>query len=75
MEHFVLTEMPAHRSYCELDYDINFWRTKSGLEVDFILGHGEVAIEVKGTSRVDSRELRSINSFHDEFSLPRTLVN
>lgn len=30
-EHFVLTELVAHRSYSELDYSINFWRTKSGL--------------------------------------------
>ncbi len=36
----------AHRSYHEIDYDINFWRTKSGQEVDFILGRGEVAIVV-----------------------------
>lgn len=28
-------ELHAHRSYSELDYAINFWRTKSGLEVDF----------------------------------------
>jgi uncharacterized protein len=31
-------ELLAHRAYRELDYDITFWRTKSGLEVDFILG-------------------------------------
>ena len=35
-------EILAHRSYRELDYDLNFWRTKSDLEVDFILGRGEV---------------------------------
>jgi predicted AAA+ superfamily ATPase len=33
------------------------WRTKSGLEVDFVLGEGEVALEVKGTSRVDPSDL------------------
>jgi len=42
-EHFILMEILAHRAYRELDYDVNFWRTKSGLEVDFILGQGEVA--------------------------------
>ncbi len=40
-EHFILMEIMAHRSYSELDYEVNFWRTKTGLEVDFILGRGE----------------------------------
>lgn len=37
-EHFIFMEMVAHSSYSELDYEINFWRTRSGLEVDFVLG-------------------------------------
>lgn len=62
-EHFIFTELVAHASYSELRYDIRFWRTKSGQEVDFILGDGEIAIEVKGTRRVDHRELRAIKAF------------
>jgi len=67
-------ELNAHSSYHDLHYDINFWRTKSGLEVDFILGNGEVAIEVKGSSRVDNRELRSLNTFIDTYSPRHALV-
>ncbi len=63
LEHFVLMELLAHRSYRELGYEVHFWRTKSGLEVDFVLGAGEVALEVKGTSRVDSSDLRSLRAF------------
>ena len=73
-EHFILMEIRAHRSLRELDYAINFWRTKSGLEVDFILGNGEVAIEVKGTNRVDPRDLRSMMAFRDEYAPRTTLV-
>ena len=40
-----------YRSYFDLDYRINFWRTKSGLEVDFVLDDGQIAIEVKGRQR------------------------
>jgi len=40
-----------------------YWRAKSGLEVDFVLGGGEVAIEVKGTSCVDAVELRPLKAF------------
>jgi len=74
IEHFILTELLAHRVYSELHYDVNFWRRKSGLEVDFILGQGEVAIEVKGTSRVDDADLRSLKTFIQEYHPARAFV-
>ncbi len=67
LEHFVLMELLAHRSYADLNYPISFWRTKTGLEVDFVLGDGEVALEVKGASRVDSRDLRPLQAFIEEY--------
>jgi len=73
-EHFILMQIVAHSSYKELDYGINFWRTKSGLEVDFILGRGEVAIEVKGTSRVDTRDLKALYAFTGEYSPRKAIV-
>ncbi len=74
LEHFILLELIAHRSYSDLGYSINFWRTKNGLEVDFILNNGEVAIEVKGSPRVDARELNSIKAFSEEHSPERSMV-
>ncbi len=74
LEHFILMELAAHRSLTELDYEINFWRTKSGLEVDFVLGGGEIAIEVKGTSRVDSGDLKGLAAFIEEFSPKKAIV-
>ncbi len=62
-EHFLFTELRAHSVYEELDYPIHFWRTKIGQEVDFILGEGEVAIEVKGTSRIERKNLRGLKAF------------
>ena len=73
-EHFMFLEIAAHDSYNELGYEINFWRTKSGLEVDFVLGRGEVAIEVKGTDRVDTRDLRPLITFAEEYSPRKSLV-
>jgi len=67
-EHFILLELLAYRSYREKDFEIEFWRTKSGLEVDFILGSGAIAIEVKGKTRIHLKDLRPIRSFRDEFS-------
>jgi predicted AAA+ superfamily ATPase len=74
LEHFLFTELAAHSSYRGLNYDISFWRTKSGLEVDFVLAGGEVAIEVKGKSRVDSADLRGLAAFVDEFPPRKALV-
>jgi predicted AAA+ superfamily ATPase len=67
-------ELAAHRSLSGLDYEISFWRTKTGLEVDFVLGGGEIAIEVKGTSRVDPKHLRGIATFLQEFSPKKAIV-
>ncbi len=73
-EHFIFTELTAHASYSALYYDVHFWRTKSGLEVDFVLGNGEVAIEAKGTSRVDNKVLRPMHAFIDEFAPRKAIV-
>ena len=73
-EHFIFMEIRAHSSLRELNYAINFWRTKSGLEADFVLGDGQVAIEVKGTHRVERNDLRPLMAFKDEYSPRQTLV-
>jgi len=74
LEHFILMELRAHSSYRELDYDICFWRTKSGLEVDFILGGGQVAIDVKGSGSISARDLRSLRAFIEEHSPSKAFV-
>ncbi len=73
-EHFILLELIGYRSYREKDFDIEFWRTKSGLEVDFILGNGKMAIEVKGTSQINLKDLRPIRLFRDEFQPQEAIV-
>ena len=61
LEHFILMELLGYRSYREENYPIRFWRTKTGLECDFVLGwDGEIAIEVKGTNNVQPRDLNGI---------------
>ena len=73
-EHFIYLEMLAHSSYHEIDYPINFWRTKTGQEVDFILGGGEVAVGVKGSAMVDKRALRPMKSFIDLYGPKQAIV-
>jgi len=73
-EHFILMQLLAHSSYQDLEYPINFWRTKTGLEVDFILGSGEVAVEVKGTNRLDSKDMKPLLAFVEEYSPSMAII-
>ncbi len=67
LEHLVLMELLAYRSYKERDFPVRFWRTKSGLECDFILERdGAVAIEVKGSAQVRPGELKAMRAYMDE---------
>lgn len=73
LEHFVLMELLAYRSYRERDFPVRFWRTKSGLECDFVLGRaGDVAIEVKAAAP-RSGELRALRAYMGEHE-PRQAI-
>jgi predicted AAA+ superfamily ATPase len=73
-EHFMLMEIAAYRSYSGGDFPINFWRTKSGLEVDFILGQGEVAIEIKGSGGIDKRDIYGLCAFTETCSPRKSIL-
>jgi predicted AAA+ superfamily ATPase len=73
-EHFILLELMAYRSLYEQDFSIRYWRTKTGLEVDFILGEAEVAIEVKISQHVDGSELTGLSAFIEEHQPKRAIV-
>ena len=75
LEHYVLMEILAFRSYREREVPVRYWRTKSGLEVDFVLGReGDAAIEVKGTRRVRPDDLKGIRAFCEEHRPRRAVV-
>jgi len=73
-EHFIYHELYAHSNYSELNYIISYWRTTSQIEVDFILGNHEVAIEVKGTDNIQERHLKGLKSFSEEYTVNKLIV-
>ena len=73
-EHFLLMEIVAYRSYTRKDFVINFWRTKSGLEVDFVLAQGEIAIEIKGTGHIDKKDMNGLDAFIQAHSPKRSII-
>ena len=73
-EHFIYQELYAHTQYSGKQYPIAYWRTTSQMEVDFILGDHEVAIEVKSTSNVQSHHLKGLKGFSEEYSVKKLIV-
>lgn len=73
-EHLIFLEINAYRSLNDLDFSINYWRTKTGIEVDFILGDAETAIEVKGKNRIDNKDLRGLKTFAEEYKSKKLII-
>jgi predicted AAA+ superfamily ATPase len=73
-EHFIYQELFAYSKYLGDDCPLYFWRTVGQLEVDFLLGDHRVAIEVKSTDRVQSKHLRGLKAFADEFDTQNLLL-
>ncbi len=65
-EHYILMELKAYQAYRNPDMPITFWRTSTGREVDFILGEKELAVEIKGSSRVHEGDIRSLQALIED---------
>jgi len=73
-EHFIYQEIYAHSRYSEKEYPIYYWRTASQLEIDFVLGDHEVAIEVKATEQASDRHLRGLKAFSEEYTVKKAIL-
>lgn len=73
-EHFIYQEIYAHSHYSGLHYPIFYWRTASQIEVDFVLGDHEVAIEVKSTNNANNRHAKGLKSFADEYTVKQLIL-
>lgn len=73
-EHFILMELLAYIGYTRKRIDISYWRTKTGLEVDFILGSANIAIEVKISEQVHQQDLKGLIAFCEEHTHTKAIV-
>lgn len=69
LETLVFQNLKAWNSYRRSPNEIYYWRTKSGSEVDFIVygKDGLFAIEVKNSNRIREEDLRSLNTFLEDY--------
>ncbi len=73
-EHFIWMEITAHSAYSEKFYPLSYWRTSSQLEVDFVLGDAQIAVEVKSTEAAGPEHLRGLRAFKEEYPEARCLL-
>lgn len=70
-ENFVVSELLKYNSYGNFGYSFNYWRTKSGSEVDLVLNksdHETIAVEVK------SKPQRTNQAFISRYPESRMIV-
>lgn len=73
-EHFIFLELKACQLLNRADWELEFWRTQRKDEVDFILGKGEVIIEVKASSNFKSEYLNGLKKFKSENRCKRMIL-
>jgi predicted AAA+ superfamily ATPase len=73
-EHFIFMELMAYINLTRKRRAITYWRTKTGLEVDFILGDAEVALEVKISEHVHKEDLKGLIAFCEEHAQAKAIV-
>jgi predicted AAA+ superfamily ATPase len=73
-EHLIYQELYAHSHYSGINYPVSFWRTTSQMEVDFVLGDHEVAVEVKSTNMVNPHHLKGMKRFAEEYKVKKMIV-
>ncbi|MEN8236690.1 MAG: AAA family ATPase [Pseudomonadota bacterium] len=69
LEGLVAQHLKAWCDYSGEQTELYFWRTSSGVEVDFIL-YGEkyfYALEVKAGANIHATDLRSLKTFHADY--------
>ena len=77
LEHFIFTELRAFLDYRFLDLELNYWRSTSKMEVDFVipLGNREcIGIEVKATQSPSQRDYKGLLALEEDVKLVKKIV-
>ncbi len=76
LEGLVAQHLVAWKDYTIEKHTIHFWRTRSGVEVDFVVEGplGFWAIEVKNSSKVRSEDISSLIAFKEDYPSAQALL-
>jgi predicted AAA+ superfamily ATPase len=64
-EHFIALELRSWISYSKSRLSLNYWRSTSQFQVDFVVGDA-FALEVKATNQVTQRHLAGLRALREE---------
>ena len=64
-ETWLFHEIQSWIDYCERDDILRYWKSRSGFEVDFLIGE-HTAVEVKAKPNVGQRDIRSLRALMSE---------
>lgn len=76
LEGLVFQNLKAWNEYSGGDFDLSYWRSRGGLEVDFVLygADGFFAIEVKNSQKIRPEDLRSLREFKKDYPVSETVL-
>ncbi|MEI6473738.1 MAG: AAA family ATPase [Holophagaceae bacterium] len=72
-EHFFFHELKTWVDTRRPGLALNYWRSASGYEVDFIIG-GHTAVEVKATTSASRRDFRGLEALAEEGLMKRLIL-
>lgn len=75
LEGLVAEHLRAWMAYSKDSYELFFWRTRHGVEVDFVVygPNGFWAIEVKNTSRIRDEDIQGLQAFLEDYPQSKAL--
>lgn len=73
-EHLIIQELIAYLGYHGRQRELSYWRTKTGVEIDAVLGDAQVGIEIKSSTEVKDNQLRGLRSFGEDYPHARLVV-
>lgn len=76
LEGLVAQHLRSWAAYSEADVDLFTWRTRAGLEVDFVLYGPDAfwAVEVQNSRQVRPKDLRGLRAFLEDYPESRALL-
>lgn len=71
LETLFLQEVSALNHYLKLNYQIFFWRSVNGVEVDFVLYSDKrlIAIEVKASKTINRKAFKGLKEFKKDYEI------
>lgn len=73
-EHFIMMELKAYQAYRNPELPLSYWRTSAGVEVDFILGEMDCALEIKTSTRIDHHAAKALKILRDNHTVKRSII-